>query len=737
MTTVKGNNVSYGSGGLYRAEFVYTLTYPTAAIARFAWECRGYHNVSLYDSSNSSDSSGDLTSAVDGAHTYSSSSGGYGSYGSGTTDIARAYGATTDVDQEFWIEGLADGSGGGARSTATLHTSVAARPYVAPTAPSGVSASRTSDTSHEVTWTVNDSTAGKYLSQKLQRWDNVSNLWSTIASALPALSQSFTDNTTIANRQYKYRVVAVNTTAETPSTASAATQTTPAAPTGGDATKAGSSIVFDFTEAQSAGMSVTFDIEHSEDGGAFVFVTNIASGVGTHTDSSPDPSKTHRYRARAKSTTGPTLYSTYTTSETVQLATPPNAPGSLSPNGVAIDATEAKVFSWLHSSADSSAQSKFQIRHRLVGAGAWTEETAVTSPVSEWEMPADTYANGTQFEWGVRTWGVHVDPSEYSATATVTTSARPTATINTPTASVTTSTLTLVWAYYDAEGTAQSEWQAELLDVDGAVLEARSDAGAGTTTTFDTPVADASDYTVRVRVRDTSGVWSLWDELAFSVAYLPSAIVNPSAVYEPVSAAMVITLTAEETEAGVTVDPVSVDLQRRINGGDWVTFAWGLEIDTVAIDPIPTINGLNEYRAIAYSALPSSSTSPSVSVVTNETRWVYVNGGPGFSQVCRVRADVDPVTDRGAAFYKFAGRKTNTMFEDTITDREFAADGIIDSEASPWEDWDALRAALGTKVLRDPTGRRMFGGLGRISAKQGDMLLQPLSFAFTQAGDDA
>jgi len=126
MTTTRGNEVAYGSGGRYWAQIDYTVTQTDEAVT-IAWALTGQHNASLYDSSNSAGASG-WRNASYPSKAYAAATAGSMAYDSGTSTFTRAFEGASVVSLEFWIQGLAEGSGGGGRSTATVTVTVPARP---------------------------------------------------------------------------------------------------------------------------------------------------------------------------------------------------------------------------------------------------------------------------------------------------------------------------------------------------------------------------------------------------------------------------------------------------------------------------------------------------------------------------------------------------------------------------------------------------------------------------------
>ncbi len=655
--------------------------------------------------------------------------------------VSRAYGAATPLSVtavwsgvEYW----------GTTLSATSDYSVPARPYSAPAAPTSVTATRVSNTQHTVAWTNNSTggtgTSAPYLSQRVQRWDNAGGSWVTIADGVSGSASSYTDNTTVANRRYQYRVVAVNTTASTTSAASSAVQTTPAAPTSVSAAKSGTDIVVTFTEGQSSGMNVQFEVYDKPNGGARTLLATVSSGLGTYTHTSPNAAQTHQYEVRAKSTVGATLYSGYVASGVVQLLTAPNAPTGLSPNGVAADAGEGATLAWTHNPVDTTAQTKFQVRHRKSG-GSWTTVTAVTSATSSWTLTGGTYASGDSVEWQVRTWGAATTggsdgtgASPWSATATVAMSTRPTVTLSAPGATVTSATVTAEWAFFSAASATQAAWRATLSN-GGGVIETISGAGATDSVTFTTLVADGASYTVAVEVQDSAGLWSLADTAPFDVEYLPPAAVTATVTFDEETGRAYIQTEADGTVEDVTDEVAAIDIQRRIGGGEWVTIFTGLEPNTLTYDPMAHIVGESEYRIIGYSAIGAAATNTPVTL-TVDTQYSYVTFGPGMSGSARLLG--------GQQFGREAGREralvqlahTNRptlLVGDALTDRLQVQGATVVGLTSSFDDF-AEAAQAGTIVgWRDSTGLRIeHGSISPVTGVSSWVILGDVAFTIDE-----
>lgn len=210
MTTVGGNNVAYGSGGYYEAQIVYTLSYPSSSTYEIDWERRVYHSTSMYDSTNDAGGSGDLGGTNDYASkTYSDSNSGYMSYESGTKTGSRVYGSTIVLEDTFWVEDLAEGSGGGGRSTANATITVAARPYDIPSAPGTPTVASTTDDGTTASWTDPSNWGGNDTSDfHIQIADNSAFTGATQYTVTNANSRVFTGLD--PNKTYYLRVRGYN-----------------------------------------------------------------------------------------------------------------------------------------------------------------------------------------------------------------------------------------------------------------------------------------------------------------------------------------------------------------------------------------------------------------------------------------------------------------------------------------------------------------------------------------------
>lgn len=602
----------------------------------------------------------------------------------------------------------------------------ASRGYVRPEPPSNVVASRVSDTATSITWTRHPSSAAPYQGQQLRRrylrHDGTWTAWVTRAN-LQGGTQSYTDTHT-SNNRLEYAVRAENSAGVSSFAYSNPIETAPAAP--GNFRVSPSMAGNELTWTTGAPFPVRTRVERQEDDGPWELLTTRGSGQVEAFHSAPDVAATHRYRARHESVSSPFRESVWTYSERVQLAAPPAAPTGLGPS-TAWDATEDRRLTWRHVPTDAAGQERFQVRHRLQGASSWTTVPAVDSSAEAWTLPAGTYSNGQVVEWQVRTWGPHPDPSAWSGSNFQTPRARPTVAINVPASGqvVDRSRVTAAWGYSGTGQQAGWHWQ---LVSDGDVVLERHGSGTRSTAVVE-PLLDGESYTLRVSVRDGSGLWSAWDESTFTVSYVPPQAPSIDSVDWDVELGAAVVQLSQPVWDDASAEPAYHQLWRAIDDGPWLLIEDEIPLGDAVTDPIPAIGDgrVNHYRAVTVSVLPSVAES-AVQPLTVPTKgkgstqgWVYLNAGPGMSQVCRVRANATRSDSEGVAkvLHHFAGRPAPVEYAGTARTREWDVNAMIAPNydgASTREELVDLQALPAPVCYRDPLGARWFASMGPVAS---------------------
>ena len=379
-----------------------------------------------------------------------------------------------------------------------------------PAAPTGVTATRSSDSRINLSWNHRGSSSAPYSSQRVERREiSPSGSWASWKSlgTVGASASSYADTTTKANQQYQYRIMATNAGGSATSGASSSVRTTPAAPTIGTATKSGDDIRVTYSVNTPYTNHLTHLLQDRPDGGSWVTVaTQVGTGSLTHVD--PDPAVTHQYRVITRSTYGGNLDSAPSgTSSIVQLQAPPNAPTILEPTAGVHDASQPILIRWRHNPVDASEQSAAQVQYRHGGAGLWETAAQISGTTSSYEL-APIGGEGL-LEVRVRTKGDHVDYGPYG-TRSITLGYRPYAVINEPTpGTLSQSEIELEWGYSQDDDSPQVAWEGRLWNYDtGDLLEEQSVSTSSNTGRFDTTLEDGVTYRIDLRVRAANGLWS-------------------------------------------------------------------------------------------------------------------------------------------------------------------------------------------------------------------------------------
>lgn len=324
------------------------------------------------------------------------------------------------------------GAYNGVTPSKSVTSDIPARPYGAPAAPSSVAVSRVSDTSTKVSWVNNADAGNPYTTLTVQRSLNGAG-WVTVSS--PSGATTSVNIGSAANEYYRFQVRANNSIGSSSFVVTGYIYTSPLIPTAPSISAVAGGQRVTWANTGMGYSDYVTEIIGYKNGVSIGVIGTVAAGVATwdHTTSTPtNPYTTGdrwKYTVRHRTSVGTALYSAETafTAETAGVTSPPSVPTGLDPSGGIIDPTVVNAFAWTYNPTDQSAQTAFQIRRRLQGAGTWTTETAVTSSAKTWNLPANTYSNGNVIEWQVRTRGAATTGgtssdgySDWSASAFVT-----------------------------------------------------------------------------------------------------------------------------------------------------------------------------------------------------------------------------------------------------------------------------------------------------------------------------
>lgn len=585
---------------------------------------------------------------------------------------------------------------------------------LAPLTPSNVVLTRVNDASQTVKWQVN-TTGERPVSQiYVNRRDNVNTSWIRVAT-LAGSATSYTDGTTVANRRYEYIASASNAGGQSGWTVSTAINTTPAAPTEVKAVKSGSNIAVSWKRNATYSGVTQHVIQDNPGGAGWVTVATVGE-VNTWTHTGVNASVTHQYRVLAKSTVNAVLDSAWSgASAVVQLLAPPLAPIVTFPQGTVIDRARQVKVSWTHVPVDTTEQTQYQLQWRLNG-GAWTQSSIgnATGFTFSYDLPLIS-SSGT-LDVQVRTRGEHATFGPWSAVKTVTLAAMPSVVINAPDngSTLDQSKVTSAWGYSSDDASPQAQWEATLKQ-GTSTLETRAGTGTTASVAFNRALSDQQAYTIQVRVRSASGLWSSWDTSSFTTEFPLPVTVEVIPEWDIQAGAVSLTFGELPVPGPGETLPETLDVQRQIGDGDWITIAADLPVDGAVLDPIPSLLDLNRYRAVSKTSLPSSADGNSTEVTWEAPlggTHFYLNAGAGFGLVCHAPGHTsdDTVTIEQST-HIFAGRQFPVTFYGDHEEYQVTFTGPLIDDATERNEWLALLRARTIVCYRDRLGRRIFGTL--------------------------
>jgi hypothetical protein len=488
------------------------------------------------------------------------------------------------------------GSGNGYRKTNTAsfpsitsmsgyNTDTNDEPYVgvfmieAPSAPNSLQVSRNSDTSQTLQWNRTASDDDPYYNQYLERWDTNSQSWSVIHTITTDYTttgtNSYTDTTTVTNRQYRYRVRAWNNAGYSSYSSTVYIHTTPAKPTNVVATRVGDNVEITWEDnsyyEDIFRIQRNYSLDEGETWEGWANLDTVIGGNEEYTDTDPYTYSKYQVQAEEGTYQSPTLESGYTESNEVVTLSTPDAPTGLSPNGGAVfDADEAKTFTWNHNPTDQTDQTKFSLTYKLSGGSypgtdPYDEEVSTNEYI---EIAAETFTNGNDYLWKCKTWGEYATGSAYSDEATFKCVSRPVGTIFDPSVSdYVYSELTVQWTYTQAEAEDQKTYLCKLYDNEDALLESVQASQVVTngntgSCTFNTALENETTYTVTLQVQEDNGLWSAETEQEFTTEFLepmqPSISLNLNEESGSIDVAItnpeVVTEYAEESTQDTYID---------------------------------------------------------------------------------------------------------------------------------------------------------------------------------------
>lgn len=206
-----------------------------------------------------------------------------------------------------------------------------------------------------------------------------------------------------------------------------------------------------------------------------------------------------------------------TTSDWITISTKDSTPTAtpLEPIDVVVDASRSVSFSWKHSVATGTAQTKADLEISS-DKETWSSLATITGALTSYTAPANTLGSGTKY-WRVRTYNTDGTAGSWSDAAQFIAIGAPAA-----------PSVTVLSANPRPEIRWQSdEQQAYQVEIDGVYT---SGTRFGTGKTWKAPFyLEDGNYTVRVRVQNEYGFWSPWGTAALPVTNVPGGAITLTA----------------------------------------------------------------------------------------------------------------------------------------------------------------------------------------------------------------
>lgn len=573
--------------------------------------------------------------------------------------------------------------------------------YTTPTAPSGCTAVRKSDSRADVSWRIAANAAESYKNVLLERRTNNGG-WVQIAT-LGATSVNYADTGISGNSRYDYRVRATNGLYSGYSTQNGYVYTTPAAPKSVSLAKIGGTRVRISIEAASP-WADSYLYQLSLNGGGWSAEKSMGTSIEVDAGGGS-------VRARVRAKKGD-LYSGYRESGTVTTVVPPNAPTlSEFANVYALPAT-VRV-SWAKAHPDGSAQTAAQVEV--------TDPNGHTSVV---EVTTESHADVSATVEGdhlvrVRTKGLDPSWGAWSPQGTFHAENAPTAHFVTPSSDgevIDLIPFVATWDIVTSSGVSSQEIR--LLTEAGDVLHSAQlpvDARSYSFSVDTYLPQNERKYIVQLTALDGYSLVAQAKRL-ISTNYAEPAEpkVSVTNVLGDLSARIVVYKgEGDSPESLLTVVPtVRLSVARMLDDGSQEMLIDDLASGNEVIDRLPPLNVDYTYLVTAYSAAGTATTAEVVAHIDSDGSEAFNFGvDAGRAILLGLDADASSGTSHSGEWFEFINGVGTSSLPAFYPDGGMSASGshsYIVTTADKYRELDAMRRDRSNAVcwFRDHWGGR-------------------------------
>lgn len=521
-----------------------------------------------------------------------------------------------------------------------------------PTAPTIGTVTRLSDTSLSVPWTPNPASGKPYYGQSV--WVSVDGGALTFVANVTGTATSY-GYTASANRKYTFVVKASNAAGTTASAVSNIIITTPNPLVSLSAALISSGTIrLTLPVRPTVHTDAQVVITETHDAGAtWNAKTTIAmSALSTSTtttwdDTSATTSGTVQYRAVVQTTSGTqgTLSSTYTTSNTLVLNTPPLAPTGITPSG-SVDASRPIRIGWTHTpSSDGATQSSRKIEYSTNGGSTWTSIVAGNTAVAyhDWTPTLGSFTAGDTILLRVATAGSQAGTyGAWSASQSITLygSLAVTLTAGYPATTHLGGPMTVAWTSSATWGTAtQTQYQVTVTDQATGQVVYDTGSVSGTNLSHDVPSSvqvNSHVYTVAVVLVDNHQITSATAARTVTMDFLAPGPVDSTWSYDDQAGALTFYPVFSPESSSAFDDTTRWTVERSLDGETW-TLIGDVLGELPITDALVRLNTESWYRTVGYTALGIAGDATVFTVTATDvvSKWGWLNYGAGFQSYVR------------------------------------------------------------------------------------------------------